>query len=221
MRDETSHPKPGNDPSAHATTGSEPRRLVLASASPRRRELLTDAGVPHEVMPADIDEQERPGETPVRLTKRLAQEKALAVARRLGREPRRIVLGADTIVVLDDEIYTKPRDAEHALQLLLSLTGRTHRVVTAVAIVDSEHLQVLDQAVESRVTMRQASEAELRRYVASGEPLDKAGAYAIQGDGADLVSKLEGSLSNVIGLPIDETLALLSRAGHDLRGRAA
>jgi septum formation protein len=221
MRDETSHPKPGNDPSAHATTGSEPRRLVLASASPRRRELLTDAGVPHEVMPADIDEQERPGETPVGLTTRLAQEKALAVARRLGREPRRIVLGADTIVVLDDEIYTKPRDAEHALQLLLSLTGRTHRVVTAVAIVDSEHLQVLDQAVESRVTMRQASEAELRRYVASGEPLDKAGAYAIQGDGADLVSKLEGSLSNVIGLPIDETLALLSRAGHDLRGRAA
>jgi septum formation protein len=221
MRDETSHPKPGNGPSADATTGSEPRRLVLASASPRRRELLTDAGVPHEVMPADIDEQERPGETPVGLTKRLAQEKALAVARRLGREPRRIVLGADTIVVLDDEIYTKPRDAEHALQLLLSLTGRTHRVVTAVAIVDSEHLQVLDQAVESRVTMRQASEAELRRYVASGEPLDKAGAYAIQGDGADLVSKLEGSLSNVIGLPIDETLALLSRAGHDLRGRAA
>jgi MAF protein len=194
--------------------------LVLASASPRRRELLEAAGVPHEVIPADIDERAREGESPVELALRLAREKAVAVAQRLRGEPRQ-VLGSDTIVVLDDRVLGKPRDREDALRLLRALAGRTHTVVTAVAVVDSQSLAARQCAVESRVTLRSASEEELRRYVATGEPLDKAGAYAIQGEGGWLVSHLEGSRSNVIGLPVEETLALLEETatgGNDDAG---
>ncbi len=192
--------------------------LVLASASPRRRELLTQAGIPHLVHPADIDETPREDESPVALSMRLAREKALVVAKRLGGEPPRRVLGSDTIVVLDGVVLGKPTDPEDAVRLLRQLTGRTHTVVTAVAIVDSASLEVRDVAVESRVTLRAASEDEIRRYVATGEPLDKAGAYAIQGEGSRLVSGLEGSRSNVIGLPLEETLALLEQVGHDVSG---
>jgi MAF protein len=160
-------------------------------------------------MPADIDERARDGESPVELALRLAREKAVAVAERLRGE-RRQVLGSDTIVVLDDRVLGKPRDREDALRLLRALAGRTHTVVTAVAVVDSQSLAVRERAVESRVTLRSASDEELRRYVATGEPLDKAGGYAIQGEGGWLVSHLEGSRSNVIGLPVEETLALLA-----------
>ncbi len=142
----------------------------------------------------------------------------MTVAKRLGGEPARQVLGSDTIVVLDDLILGKPADAEDAVRLLLQLAGRTHTVITAVAVVDTASLEVRDVAVESRVTLRAASEDEIRRYVATGEPLDKAGAYAIQGEGARLVSRLEGSRSNVIGLPLEETLALLEQVGHDVSG---
>lgn len=186
--------------------------LVLASASPRRRELLEAAGVIHEVVPADIDERARTGERPLDLALRLAREKALAVAARYEGKTRH-VLGSDTIVVLDDVALGKPEDPEDAVRLLKRLAGRTHRVITAVAIAHSETLEVVDRAVESHVTMRSASEDELRRYVETGEPLDKAGAYAIQGEGSRLVSQLEGSRSNVIGLPVEETLELLQAAG--------
>jgi septum formation protein len=192
--------------------------LVLASASPRRREILEQAGIPHVVHPANIDETPRVDESPVGLSLRLAREKALTVAKRLGAEPRRQVLGSDTIVVLDGVVLGKPADPEDAVRLLQQLAGRTHTVVTAVAVVDSASLEVRDLAVQSRVTLRAASEGEIRRYVATGEPLDKAGAYAIQGEGAQLVSRLEGSRSNVIGLPLEETLALLEQAGHDVPG---
>jgi len=190
--------------------------LVLASASPRRRDLLEQAGIPHEVQPANIDETPGQDEEPVALSLRLAREKALAVAKTIGGEPRRQVLGSDTIVVLDGLILGKPADPEDAVRLLRLLAGRTHTVVTAVAIVDSASLEVRDVAVESRVTLRDANEEDIRRYVATGEPLDKAGAYAIQGEGAWLVTGLEGSLSNVIGLPLDETLALLDEVGHEV-----
>ncbi len=190
--------------------------LVLASASPRRREILEQAGIPHVVHPANIDETPRVDESPVGLSLRLAREKALTVAKRLGAEPRRQVLGSDTIVVLDGVVLGKPADPEDAVRLLQQLAGRTHTVVTAVAVVDSASLEVRDLAVQSRVTLRAASEEEIRRYVATGEPLDKAGAYAIQGEGAQLVSRLEGSRSNVIGLPLEETLALLDETGHDV-----
>jgi septum formation protein len=187
--------------------------LILASASPRRRELLTRAGVAFEVCPADVCEGVRPGELPIACARRLARAKALAIAGRVGRSPRRLVLGADTIVVLDGEVLGKPRDPDHAVQLLTRLTGRRHRVITAVALAASDTLEVRDAAVESEVVMRAADERELREYVATGESLDKAGAYAAQGEGRRFIERIQGSESNVIGLPLAESLALLRAAG--------
>jgi septum formation protein len=187
--------------------------LILASASPRRREILARAGVACEVVPAEIDERSRPGEAPEALAERLAREKALCVARRVGPRPPRLVLGSDTIVVLDGEVLGKPRDPAHAEALLARLAGRTHRVITGVALARSESLDLASLTVASRVTMRAAGADEIRRYVASGEPLDKAGAYALQGEGRRLVAAVEGSESNVIGLPLEETLGLLRAAG--------
>ena len=189
-----------------------PPELVLASASPRRRALLESAGIAFRVQPADIDETPRAGEGPVACLVRLAREKALAVAERQGGGPARWVLGADTGVLLGDELFGKPSDAEHAVAVLERLGGRTHRVVTAVALVESPSGRLHECHVESRVSLRRAPRAELEAYVASGEPLDKAGAYALQGEGRRLVERVEGSESNVIGLPVEETLALLERA---------
>jgi septum formation protein len=187
--------------------------LILASASPRRRDLLAGAGVAFEVLPAEIDEAPQPGEAPEALAERLAREKALAVARRVGAPPPRLVLGSDTIVVLGAEVLGKPRDARHAEELLGRLVGRVHRVVTGVALAESAGLGVRSLTVSSRVTMHPAGAEEIRRYVAGGEPLDKAGAYALQGEGRRFVAGVEGSESNVIGLPLEETLALLRAAG--------
>jgi septum formation protein len=187
--------------------------LILASGSPRRRDLLAQSGVRFEIRPANVPEEARPGETPVEQAERLARAKALAVARRVGRSPRRMVLGADTIVVIDGAVLGKPEDPEHAVALLTRLVGRRHRVVTAVALAASDTLEIRHTAVESVVTMRAAGEEELRAYVATGEPLDKAGAYAAQGEGRRFIERIDGSESNVIGLPMEETLALLRGAG--------
>jgi septum formation protein len=190
-----------------------PHPLVLASASPRRRDLLARTGLPFEVVPADVVEEARAGEAPRALVERLAAEKAASVRDRLPARPRRVVLGSDTIVTLDGEILGKPRDAEDAVAMLRRLAGRTHTVWTGVAVAETGAGAPRVRSVESRVTLRAAGEAELRAYVASGEPLDKAGAYALQGEGRRLVSRVEGSESNVIGLPLEETLALLAEAG--------
>jgi len=191
---------------------AEPR-LVLASASPRRSWLLDRAGVPFEVRPADLVERTRPGEDAARFVRRLAGEKAAAVAKEIAPGSGRLVLGADTVVVLDEEILGKPDDARDALSLLRRLTGRAHRVMTGVALVDCDAGIERVLVVESGVEMRAASEDELRAYVATGEPLDKAGAYAAQGEGRRFVERIHGSETNVIGLPMDETLALLADAG--------
>ncbi len=191
---------------------AKPPELVLASASPRRRALLAGAGVAFRVLPAEIDESPRSGESPVALVVRLAEEKARAVAARLGPGGPRCVLGSDTIVVLGDDVLGKPRDAAHARELLGRILGREHSVLTAVALLDARGA-LHTHCVESRVAMREASEAEVRAYVATGEPLDKAGAYALQGEGRRFVARVLGSESNVIGLPLDETLALLRQAG--------
>jgi len=184
--------------------------LLLASGSPRRRELLARAGIAFEVAPAEIDERPRPGEAPRALALRLAREKAEAGARRIGASPPRLVLGADTIVVIDGEALGKPEDPEHAVALLSRLTGREHAVLTGVAVVRSDAPgAVRTVCVESRVRMRPAAEGEIRAYVATGEPLDKAGAYAAQGEGRRFILGIEGSESNVIGLPLEETLDLL------------
>jgi septum formation protein len=194
-----------------STTREPAQPLVLASGSPRRRELLTRAGIGFEVIPADIPEYARPDESPREMAIRLAGEKALAVARRLGPEPPRPVLGADTIVVLGREVIGKPKDAEDAVGLLQRLLGHEHAVITGFALADSGTLAVESDAVTSRVAMRDASEEEIRDYVATGEPLDKAGAYAVQGLGARFVERVEGSRDNVIGLPVAEFVDLLSR----------
>jgi septum formation protein len=185
--------------------------LVLASASPRRRQLLAEAGLRFELAPAQVDESPFPDESPEALTRRLAVAKARAAAR--PRSPARVVLGADTLVVLGGEVLGKPRDAEQAVSHLSRLAGRTHRVLTAVALVRTDPPALRECRVESRVTLRPLSEREIREYVAGGEPLDKAGAYALQGEGRRFVEKVSGSESNVIGLPLEETLAALRELG--------
>jgi septum formation protein len=185
--------------------------IVLASASPRRHMLLARAGVAFEARPADLDETPRRGEAAEETLARLARAKATTVAALLD-TPGRLVLGADTGVVLGAELFGKPSDQEHAIAMLARLVGRTHRVITEVALAESGSSRVWQCSVTTRVTMRQAALAELARYVAGGEPLDKAGAYAYQGEGGTFVSRVEGSESNVIGLPLEETLALLACA---------
>ena len=180
---------------------------------------MTGAGVAFEVQPADIPEDIRPGESPHGFARRIAGERALVVASRLGPAPSRVVLGADTVVVVEDRVLGKPRDAEHAVELLLDLTGRAHCVVTGIAVANSRTLEVASRSVETCVWMRSAAEGEIRSYVASGEPLDKAGAYALQGEGRRFVSRIEGSESNVIGLPVEETLALLAGSSPDAERR--
>jgi septum formation protein len=188
--------------------------LILASASPRRRAILSQLGVAFRVDPSGIDEARLAGESPSAHVQRLAAEKARSVARRLVSDPTRpFVLAADTSVVVDEEVFGKPGDDADALRMLLQLSGRTHRVYTAMCLgqVGSTAEQALLLATE--VTFRRLDEAALRRYVASGEARDKAGAYAIQGLGAGLVRAIAGSYTNVVGMPAVETLELLERAG--------
>ncbi len=191
-----------------------PRALpvILASSSPRRRDLLSRAGVRFEVLAPDVPEERLPQEAPESFAQRVAVAKALAIARKVGGEPRRTVIGADTIVVLDDEVLGKPSDPREARSHLRRLAGRHHRVLTAVAVIDSRTLGVRAAVVESAVAMHPASEEEIAAYVATGEPLDKAGAYAAQGEGRRFVARIEGSETNVIGLPLEQTLALLREA---------
>lgn len=189
--------------------------LVLASASPRRRELLSQLGLTFTVSAADIDETPHPVEEAGAYVLRLAREKARAVA---ARHPGAWVLAADTTVALGPELLGKPRDAGEARAMLSRLSGRTHEVHTGVALA-GRHEEAL--VVRTRVTFRTLSPGEMAWYADTGEPLDKAGAYAVQGKGGFLVAAVEGSPTNVIGLPLGETLALLERAGVPLPWRRA
>ncbi|MCI0572830.1 MAG: Maf family protein [Myxococcaceae bacterium] len=187
--------------------------LLLASASPRRRELLGQLGLPFSVEAADVDERPLPGEPPRAYVTRIALAKAGALA---ARHPGVLVLAADTTVVRDGEPLGKPTDDAEALRMLASLVGRTHEVLTAVAL-DGAFLA--HHVEETRVHMRAATPGELAWYVATGEPRDKAGAYAIQGRGGFLVDRIEGSYSNVVGLPLAQTVQLLAQAGFALPWR--
>jgi len=193
-----------------------PPRLLLASRSPRRRQLLRQLGLEFEVIDVAIDERPAPAEAPFDYVPRLAAAKARAAWSALARRAGRILLAADTSVICDDAILGKPRDAEHALAMLARLSGRSHEVLTAVALADEQGLQTALSA--SRVSFRELSETEIRAYWRTGEPCDKAGAYAIQGLGACFVERLAGSYSGVMGLPLFETAALLHRAGLDVLG---
>ena len=198
---------------ASTSDPTPPARLVLASASPRRSKILLEAGLSFEIQPSTIEEVTREGESPADLADRLAREKALDVAERLGSPPAIPVLGADTIVVAGEDVLGKPRDEAHAIELLTRLMGTTHRVMTGIALAWSDGREVLSQVVTSEVEMRSATHQELVDYVAVGESLDKAGGYALQGAGRRFVVSVVGSSTNVIGLPLDETLALFERTG--------
>ena len=190
--------------------------LYLASRSPRRRELLTGLGYRFEPLDVEVDEARRAGESPARFVQRMAREKSRAglagVAGYPGGEVRAIVIAADTIVVVDDEVLGKPRDGTDALMQLGRLSGRDHLVLTAVAVVRPGRSPEV-RLSRSRVWFRGLAGEECARYVATGEPLDKAGSYAIQGLAAAFVTRLEGSWSGVVGLPLHETAELLERAG--------
>ena len=187
-------------------------RVVLASSSPRRRELLTLIGIPHEVRPANIDETMRPREVPRRHAERLAREKASAIA---TRDPDRITIGADTVVVINRKVLGKPADAVEAARMLRMLSGREHTVITAVAVSRGKKLR---SAVEEvRVKFRRISEDEIDAYIATGEPMDKAGAYGIQGYGATIVERIEGDYFAVMGLPLVRLVGLMKDVGVKYR----
>jgi septum formation protein len=185
--------------------------IVLASASLRRSQLLTQIGVRHESLATELDEQPLPGECPADYVRRLAREKALAGLAAQGGRTDRPVLAADTTVVLDGQIYGKPAGEPECVAMLMTLGGRSHEVLTAVALAEYAGLRTALNV--SRVTFRALDEQECRRYWATGEPAGKAGAYAVQGLAAVFISRLEGSFSCVMGLPLFETAALLDAAG--------
>jgi septum formation protein len=187
-------------------------RVVLASASPRRRQLLDLIGIAHEVRPANIDETMRPREAPRRHAERLAREKATAIAKR---DPDLITIAADTIVVINRKVLGKPRDTDDAAQMLALLSGREHVVTTAVAVSRGKKLR---SAVEEvRVKFRRLRDDEIEAYIATGEPMDKAGAYGIQGYGATIVERIEGDYFAVMGLPIVRLIGLLRDVGVHYR----
>lgn len=187
-----------------------PPRLVLASASPRRSSLLADLDLVFTVRPPQADESPLPGERPPDLVARLAGEKA-----RMTVHPGEVVLAADTIVVIDDAILGKPADAADARAMLERLAGRDHEVYTGVALVDGAE-RIATRVERTQVRIRSMSSAEIAAYVAGGEPMDKAGAYAIQGWGAVYVEAITGNYTNVVGLPIPAVEACFRELGLDL-----
>lgn len=185
--------------------------LVLASASPRRAELLRAAGFTFEVVPVHVDERFHPGEKPDQAVSRVAEAKATAAA---AMRPEATVLGADTMVVIDGEALGKPSNAEDARRMLQLLSGRSHEVLTGICLCGQGRRLVHVEL--SRVRVAQLSKAEIDWYVGTGEPADKAGAYAIQGLGSRFIEGIEGSYSNVVGLPISSLYNLLKELGCDI-----
>lgn len=181
-------------------------RVVLASASPRRRDLLTLIGIPHDVRPADIDETYLPHELPAAHAERLAREKALAI-----HDPESVVVGSDTIVVVDGDVLGKPADRAGAARMLRRLSGRSHIVITAVAVAWRGRVESSVEAVG--VTFRELSDADIERYIDTGEPMDKAGSYGIQGFGATIVTRVDGDYFAVMGLAVNRMVRLFERLG--------
>lgn len=190
-------------------------RILLASSSPRRRELLTMIGIAHEVIPADIDEAYLPGEEPLAHAERLARAKAETIA---PVAPDALVIGADTIVVIGGQVLGKPRDEAHAADMLRRLSGRTHEVLTAVAVARGRRIESGVETVS--VTFRELRDEEIRAYIATREPMDKAGAYGIQGYGATIVERVDGDFFAVMGLSLVRLVSLLAKHGvsYDFRG---
>jgi septum formation protein len=190
--------------------GTGTKNWILASASPRRSELLRAAGQCFECMASGVDETPRPAERAIDFALRIARNKAREIS---GRRPADWVLAADTVVVVDGQSLGKPRDAADATTMLERLSGRHHEVITAFVLLDGHGEVFVEQVVTTEVVFRPLDESEIATYVSSGEPFDKAGAYAIQGGAAEFVIALHGSHSNVIGLPMDEVESALRSAG--------
>lgn len=212
--------------------------LILASASPRRKELLERVGFSLRIVTTDIDEVPLPGEMPLDYTKRLAREKGLAAMRRLmataypedqpgrrgfvtgniparaaGEEPSRWILGADTVVAIDDVLLGKPTDEHEAREMIARLSGREHRVITGFSLVDLRRNKEGIQAVTTFVRFKRLTRAEIDNYIGMGESMDKAGAYAVQGIGAYLVEEIRGSYTNVVGLPLCQVIEMMHEMG--------
>ncbi len=211
-------------------------QLVLASQSPRRKELLERIGFNIRTIPADVDEDSVEGESPTEFVKRLARDKVLAVVERLqattshladGASPQqasgilasqkdaqiRWVVGADTVVVLDDDLLGKPLDHDHAFDMLQRLSGREHKVITGFCIFDLNKNKEGIQAVVSTVRFKHLTRPEIEKYLAAGESMDKAGGYAVQGIGAYLIDSIQGSYTNVVGLPLCQMMEMLEEMG--------
>ncbi len=187
-------------------------KLILASASPRRRELLAQLRIPFDVVVSGLDEMPWPREKPASYALRNASEKARAVA---ARHPDACVIAADTIVVLDDQILEKPADASHAVEMLKRLSGREHVVITGLCVRRPWNSGFREEAdaVKTRVWFRALTDVEIESYAATSEPMDKAGAYAIQGGAASFVERIDGPYDNVVGLPVDAVRRLLAERG--------
>lgn len=184
-------------------------RFILASGSPRRRELLASLGINFSVVKSDIDETQHPGEAPLDYVRRLSIEKAQAVAAQV--QPGSLILAADTVVIHEGEILGKPTDADEARAMLVRLRDRAHTVCTALTL--HNHLTELTQ---TEVIMRAYTDAEIEAYIATGDPFDKAGGYAIQHEGFHPVARIEGSYTNVVGLPLETLKAMLMQIGYDI-----
>lgn len=189
---------------------SNDRTFILASRSPRRIQFLKELGVNFQSEPSPVEEVILPDQSPEENALRVARDKALWAARH---HEGAFVLGADTLVSLNGDIVGKPVDEEDARRILKQLSGREHRVITGVVLVNPD-LELFEQAVTSKVTLKSLTEDEISLYIRSGEPMDKAGAYAIQGRGSALVTSYEGSYSNIVGLPLETVEDLLKRAGY-------
>jgi len=189
--------------------------LILASASPRRKELLEQIGLPFSVMPSSVEETIKPDETPENMVIRLSLDKAHDIAQSPDISARWII-GSDTIVVCNGQIFGKPSDDEDAATMLRQLSGTSHQVVSGYAVIDRQQQVQRTEAVTTKVFFRQLTEEEITRYIATREPADKAGAYAIQGIGACFVSGIEGSYTNVVGLPLCRLTLTLKELGVPL-----
>ncbi len=187
-----------------------PAKLILASQSPRRTTLMTEAGYEFDVQPAAIEEKVDPTQTPTNNAMALALQKARWVA---SRQKHCFVIGADTLVVLDEKIIGKPTDPDDAERILAWISGRPHQVITGVAVINPESQSFTD-ATASTVQIKTLTREEIRAYIKTGEPMDKAGAYAIQGQGAFMVTSWSGPFDNIVGLPVDSLRTLLREAGY-------
>lgn len=190
-------------------------KLILASSSPRRRRYLKELGFDFRAVVPDVDETVRRGESPRVYVRRIAHDKASTIA---ARHPRAWVVAADTTVVVDGEIFGKPRDSAEARKMLRKLSGRAHRVLSGMALVHGEEAVARSAVSSTRVFIRELSDDEIRWYVGTGEPLDKAGAYGAQGKGGLIVARVEGSFSNVVGFPVETFYQLMKECGLKLPG---